>query len=71
MEVDAIFCTRMGTAKEHGHKQYITGTAKEHGHKIILQNVCNVIRFRGNQTYRKHVHVDDKQDSFSPSTAIF
>ena len=32
---------------------------------------CNVIRFRGNQKYRKHVYGDDIQDALSPSTAIF
>ena len=32
---------------------------------------CNIIRFRGNQKYRKHVHGDDIQDALSPSTAIF
>ena len=37
----------------------------------ILQNVCNVIRFRRNKKNRKHVHVDDIQDVLSPSTAIF
>ena len=39
--------------------------------KRLLQNVCNVIRFRGNQKFRKHVHGDDIQDALSPSTAIF
>ena len=32
---------------------------------------CNVIRFRGNRKYRKHVQWDDIQDAFTPSTAIF
>ena len=34
------------------------------------KHVCNVIRFRGNQKYRKHVHGDDIEDALSPSTAI-
>ena len=32
---------------------------------------CNVIRFRGNQKYRKHVQWDEIQDALTPSTAIF
>ena len=36
-----------------------------------LDNFCNVIRFLGNQKYRKHVHGDDIQDALSPSTALF
>ena len=39
--------------------------------KMDLKNVCNVIRFRGNQKNRKHVHGDDIQDALSASTAIF
>ena len=39
--------------------------------KDFIKNVCNVIRFRGNQKYRKHVHGDDIQVALSPSTAIF
>ena len=38
---------------------------------VFAKNICNVIRFRGNQKYRKHVHGDDIQDALSPSTAIF
>ena len=37
----------------------------------FYKNIFNVIRFRGNQKYRKHVHGDDIQDALSPSTAIF
>ena len=37
----------------------------------FYKNVYNVIRFRGNQKYRKHVHGDDIQDTLNPSTAIF
>ena len=39
--------------------------------KRFYNNVLDVIRFRGNQKYQKHVHGDDKQDKLSPSTAIF
>ena len=37
----------------------------------LYKNVCNVIRFRRNQKYRKLVHGDDIQDALSHSTAIF
>ena len=37
----------------------------------FFKNLCNVIRFRENQKYRKHVHGNDIQDALSPSTAIF
>ena len=37
----------------------------------LYKKNCNVIRFRGNQKYRKHVHEDDIQDALSPSTATF
>ena len=37
----------------------------------LYKNVCNVIKFRGNQNYRKYVRGDDIQDAISPSTAIF
>ena len=37
----------------------------------LRKHVCNVIRFRGNKKYRKHIHVDEIQDALSPSTAIF
>ena len=37
----------------------------------FTKHVCNVIRFRGNQKYQKHVHGDDIQDTLSASTAIF
>ena len=36
----------------------------------LYKNVCNVIRFRGNQKYRKHVNRDAMQNALSPSTAI-
>ena len=38
--------------------------------KWTLQNVCNVIRFRG-RLNNKHVQGNDIQDALSPSTAIF
>ena len=37
----------------------------------LNKHVCNVIRFRGNKKYPKHVYGDDIQDALSPSTAIF
>ena len=37
----------------------------------FYKHVWNVIRFRGNQKYRTHIHGDDIQDALSPSTAIF
>ena len=37
----------------------------------LYKKVCNVIRFRGNEKYRKHFHGDDIQDALSPSTAMF
>ena len=37
----------------------------------LYKNVCNVIRFCGNQNFRKHVHGDCIQDATSPSSAIF
>ena len=37
----------------------------------FTKHVCNVLRFRGNQKYQRHVHGDDIQDALSPSTAIF
>ena len=39
--------------------------------ELTLQTFCNVIRFRGNKNYRKHVRGDDIQDVLGPSTAIF
>ena len=36
----------------------------------LYKKNCNIIRFRGNKIYRKHVHGDDVQDALSPSTAI-
>ena len=39
--------------------------------KEFTKHVCNVIRFRGNQKYQRHVHGADIQDALSPSTAIF
>ena len=37
----------------------------------LHKNVCNVMRFRGHQKYRKQVHGDDLLDAISPSTAMF
>ena len=37
----------------------------------FYKNVCNVIRFRGDQNYRKHVNGDDIHEALSPLTAIF
>ena len=37
----------------------------------LYTKFCNVISFRENQKYRKHVHGDDIQDALSHSTAIF
>ena len=37
----------------------------------LCKQFCNVIRFRVNQKYQKHVHGDDIQDALSPLTAIF
>ena len=55
-----------------GHKNIVYGGIRnflyKNGH---YKNVCNVIRFRGNKKYRKHVRGDDKQDALSSSTAIF
>ena len=39
--------------------------------ELTLQTFLNVIRFPGNQKYRKHVRGDDIQDALSPSIAIF
>ena len=36
----------------------------------FTKTVSNVIRFRENHKYRKHVHEDDIYGSLSPSTAI-
>ena len=42
---------------------------------LFLNGLCkyfyNVIRFRGNQKYRKHVDGDYIQDALSPLTATF
>ena len=43
----------------------------KNGVYIFFCNAIYVITFRGNQKYRKHVHGDDIQDAFSPSSAIF
>ena len=37
----------------------------------IYKHNCNVIRFRGNRKYRKHVKWYDIQDALTPSTALF
>ena len=37
----------------------------------LYKNVCDVIIFRENQKYRKHVRGNDIQDALSLSTAIF
>ena len=37
----------------------------------LNKNVCNVIRFRENKKYRKHVRGDEIQNALSPSIAIF
>ena len=55
-----------------GHNDIVYGGIRNVLHKNgRYKNVCNVIRFRGNKKYRKHVRGDDIQDSLSPSTAIF
>ena len=55
-----------------GHNNIVYGVICNFLYKNGLCNFfCNVIRFRGNQKYRKHVHGDDIQDALSPSTAIF
>ena len=46
-----------------GHNNIVYGGQRN----FLYNNVCNVIRFRGNQKYRKHVHGDDIQDALSPS----
>ena len=55
-----------------GHSNIVYGGLRnflyENG---FYKNICNVIRFRGNQKYRKHVHEDDIHEALSPSTAIF
>ena len=40
-------------------------------YKTGIKKKCNVIRFRGNRKYQKHVQLDDIQDALNPSTAIF
>ena len=55
-----------------GHNNILYGGRRNCLYKNGLnKNICNVIRFRGNQKYRKHVHVNDIQDALSPSTAVF
>ena len=39
--------------------------------ELTLENICNVIRFRGRQKQRKHVQGNDIQNELSPSIAIF
>ena len=39
--------------------------------QVFVNVFCNVIRFRGNQKYRKHVHGDYIQDALSILTATF
>ena len=55
-----------------GHNHIVYGGIRNFLYKNgLYKNVCNVIRIRGNQKYRKHVRGDDIQDALSPSTAIF
>ena len=54
-----------------GHNNIVYEGRRNFLYKNGLKNVCNVIRFRGNQKNRKHVHGDDTQDALSSSTAIF
>ena len=39
--------------------------------RMEFTKIYNVIKFRGNKKYRKHVHGDDIKDALSPSTDIF
>ena len=42
------------------HNNIVYGGKRNFLHKNgFYKDVCNVIRFRGNQKYRKHVHGDD------------
>ena len=55
-----------------GHKNIVYGDLRIFLYKNgIYQKNYNVIRFRGNQKYQKHVQWDDIQDALTPSTAIF
>ena len=54
-----------------GHNYIVYGGRRNFLYKNgLYKNVCNVIKFRGNKTYRKHVHGDDIEDALRPSTAI-
>ena len=49
-----------------GHNNIVYGGLRNVLYKNGFNtNVCNVIRFRRNQTYRKHVHEDDITDALS------
>ena len=55
-----------------GHTKIVYGDQRNFLYKNgLYKTICNIIRFRGNQKYRKHVDWDDIQDAISPSTAIF
>ena len=55
-----------------GHNNIVYGGLRNFLFKNgLYKNVFNVIRFRGNQKYRKHVPGNDIQDALGLSTAIF
>ena len=55
-----------------GHNNIVYGGPRNFLYKNgLYKNNCNVIRFRGIEKYRKHVHRDDIEDALSPSTVIF
>ena len=55
-----------------GNNNIVYGVLRNFLYKNVLyKNVCNVVRFPGNQEYQNYVHGDDVQDALSPSTAIF
>ena len=55
-----------------GHSNIVYGGMCNFLYKKCLYKLfCNVIRFRGNQKYRKHVRGDDIQDALSPQPLYF
>ena len=55
-----------------GHNNIVYGGLSNFLYKNgFYKNVYKVIRFRGNQKFRKHFRGDDIQDALSTSTAIF
>ena len=54
-----------------GHKNVVYGGLRNFPYKNgLYKNVCNVIRFRENEKYRKDVHGDDIQDALSGRLAF-